>query len=360
MKRILIICFLIFLFSVNAFADETDSLYEALSDENKSFLNEMGIENASYTEVSKFKIENFFKALSEKLKEEMTLPLKSAIKIIAVSLICSLFLSFEKNETPIKKAVSLCAYCVCAVSLILPINSFIEKSTALLSSLSNFMLTAIPIYSSLLYSSGQTAFASSYAYITMLSGNIVSLISTYIVTPFLNVFLAFSIVSNLSESFPLYKICDFFSKAVKILLSFCMTVFASIIAVQSAVSSGIDAVTIKTAKFVSSSFVPAVGSAISDAMSGIFSSLKLLRSGAGAFGIIAAIVMFTPLFISYFMWKISCAFSYFACDILRMKNVSSLIKSAEKTLDIIAALQISCMAILLILSAVILSARGSS
>ena len=358
MKRILIISFLIFFaFSFNAFAsEEAESLYDILPKEEKEILYEAGIESADYKEVLNFDIKKFFSFLQNKLKEEIKKPFKAAAETIAVLILYAAFMSFEKNETPLEKAALICCTLVCSLLLISAISDFLRRSASLLSSSGEFLLSASAIYSALLYMGGNATFASSYSYITIFAGNIISFVFSYIANPVLNVFLSFSVVSGLSERLTLSKFCDFFYKAVRITLAFSLTVFTAILSLQSAVFSSVDAAIVKTARFAVSSFVPAVGSAISDAVTSVYSSVKLLRSGMGAFGILAALVIFAPHLISYAVWKIMCALTLLVSETFGIKNVSTLLKAAEKTLDIMAALLISCMAVIIIISGVVLSA----
>ena len=335
--------------------EETDSLYDALGSEEKEILYEIGIESADYEEFLDLDGKRIFSYLGEKLKEEIKKPFEFVAETVAVLVLYAAFMHFEKSESPLRKTVSLSSVLVCALLLIVPLSQYLERCALVLSSSGKFILSASAVYCALLYMGGNTSFASSYSYISLLAGNVVSFVISSLANPVLSIFLSFSVVSGLSERFSLSKFCDFFYKAIRITLAFSITVFTSVLMIQSAVFSGVDAAVIKTARFAVSSFVPAVGSAISDAVSSVYSSVKLLRSGAGAFGILASVVIFAPTLISYAVWKIMCAFTLFISETFEIKNVSVLLKSAERTLDIMAALLVSCMAVIIIISGIVLS-----
>lgn len=353
MKFLLLLLFF-FSFSVPANAsEETNGLYDALGKNEQEALYEIGIESADYKDFLNLDIEKIFAFLGKKLKEEAKKPFEFAAQTTAVLILYAAFMNMEKSS--VGQTAKISCTLICALLLIVPISQYLERCAAVLSSSGKFLLSASAVYSALLYMGGNVSFASSYSYISMLSGNVISLVFSLIASKGLNVFLSFSVISGLSDRFSLSKFCDFFYKAIKITLTFSITVFTSILMVQSAVFSGVDAAVIKTARFAVSSFVPAVGSAISDAVTSVYSSAKLLRSGAGAFGILASIIIFAPSLISYGIWKIMCTFTLFVSETFDMKNVSILLKSAEKTLDIMAALLISCMAVIIIVSGVMLS-----
>ncbi|MFR1479581.1 MAG: stage III sporulation protein AE [Hydrogeniiclostridium mannosilyticum] len=62
--------------------------------------------------------------------------------------------------------------------------------------------------------------------IMMAVGNTVTLLSSTILAPLMNIFLAFSVVGTVSPSVNLSGISNSFSKAVKWILTFCMTIFS--------------------------------------------------------------------------------------------------------------------------------------
>ena len=66
-----------------------------------------------------------------------------------------------------------------------------------------------------------------------------------------------------------------------------VTLFAAILSVQTAVNAQVDAATGKAAKLALSAGLPIVGGALGDAVTAIQNSVRIVKSGAGAFGMLA-------------------------------------------------------------------------
>ena len=73
-----------------------------------------------------------------------------------------------------------------------------------------------------------------------------------------------------------------------------VTVFSGFLSIQTALNAQVDAATSKAAKLAVSSAIPIVGSAFGDAIAAIQNSVHAVKSGVGAFGILAALCIFCP------------------------------------------------------------------
>ncbi len=66
-----------------------------------------------------------------------------------------------------------------------------------------------------------------------------------------------------------------------------------------------DVTTNPTLRFVISSFVPVVGSALGEALSTVQGCIKVLKGGVGAFGVLAVVFMFLPILIECLLWQMT-------------------------------------------------------
>ena len=137
-----------------------------------------------------------------------------------------------------------------------------------------------------------------------------------------------------------------------------MTVFMSILSVQTFVTSSADSVLIRTAKFAVSSGVPIVGGTISDAVSTVHGSLALIKSSVGTYGLIAAAVIILPTLINVVCYRLSVTAAEAVSDIFGVKELSSLLKSCGAVMSIIIAV-IVCFLLLNTIAAVIMLAMAN-
>ena len=80
----------------------------------------------------------------------------------------------------------------------------------------------------------------------------------------------------------------------KWLLVLSVTLFSGLLSVQTMLGAQVDAASSKAVKLLASSAIPIVGGAFGDAVAAIQNSVQIVKSGAGAFGILAALCIFAP------------------------------------------------------------------
>ena len=121
-----------------------------------------------------------------------------------------------------------------------------------------------PILLTFLTAIGGTVSTSVYQpAMALLTGTIMNLF-TYVLLPIFIFSVVFSIVSNLSNTVKLDKFTSFFNSSYKWLTGLIFTVFTAFISVQGITAGSIDGISIRTAKFAIKSYVPILGSYLSE------------------------------------------------------------------------------------------------
>ena len=128
---------------------------------------------------------------------------------------------------------------------------------------------------------------------------------------------------------------------------------------QTVVSSAADGAGAKTVRFMVSAFVPVVGSALSDAIGSVQSSVKLLKSGVGAFGLLATGAIFLPAALECLIWLLTLTACAAAGDIFELKEITTLLRSSMKVIQILLSIILCCFVILMI-STVLMMAMGGA
>lgn len=132
-------------------------------------------------------------------------------------------------------------------------------------------------------------------------------------------------------------------------LGLLLTLFVGLLSLQTMVASGSDTVAAKTAKFLIGSFVPVVGSALSDAFIATQGYLRLLKTAVGAFGALAAAATFLPVFLQTAGWYLMVNLSASVSEMLGIQQTADLLKSTSATLGILLSVTL-CFAILVVVS----------
>lgn len=113
----------------------------------------------------------------------------------------------------------------------------------------------------------------------------------------------------------------FLSWCLKILLM----IFTTYISMTGVISGTADAASVKAAKVAFSTFVPVVGSALSDAAESVLISVNLMKNAAGVYGILAVLAVFLHPFlqiaVQYIMLKLTAGI----CASFSVSRVSGVI-----------------------------------
>lgn len=128
----------------------------------------------------------------------------------------------------------------------------------------------------------------------------------------------------------LSSLCDMLYKVCKWTMTFCMSVFVSVLTFQSVILTRADGAGGRALKFAVSSFVPVVGGALGESLASVRGGLKLLKSGSGVFMIFGIAFMFLPVLIRCLLWIFSLNISASIGDILGTDGVCKLLRSASK------------------------------
>lgn len=379
MKKML--CFwiflvLIFLFPVSAFASGNAQDYygqqlresgagdlsDRLPEETRKSLGSLGVDGNNFQSITSVTPQNLFQQVLSVVGGNIAGPLKAAASVIAVMLLCALLngMKLSFGDRPVGNVIGLVGtLCVCTL-VIQPVVSCVENAAGVTRAAAGFLLACVPVMTGIMIAAGQPVSANSYNLLMVAVGNAVSLLSANILVPLMNIFLALSVASAVSPGIGLGGLCASFHKVVKWALGFCMTVFAGLLTIHSVVSGAADSATAKAAKFVVSSFVPIVGSALGDAVQSINACVKMLKSGVGAFGLLAGIFIFLPILIQCVSWVIAMHLCAGFSDVFDQNEISALLRAAATVLETMLSIILCCMAVLTVSTVVMLVIGGGT
>lgn len=334
-------------------------LFSSLPKETQDMLTDMGINSLNYDSVTTVDPSRIFGKVVSLVSSKGSTPLGAGAVCLGIMILCSLTegANMTLGENSIGKVSSVVgALCVCTAAVV-PMCEVIARSVEIINGASGFMLLYVPIMTGLMVSSGHEATAASFYTMLMGAAQLISQLSSKLLTPVLNTFLALSLTSSLSPKLNLSVLCSSLYKCTKWLLTLVMSIFATVLSAQSFVTSSLDKVSQRALRFAVSSFVPVVGGVLSETITTFSGSLELLKSGTGVFVIIASACLFLPVLTECILWQVSLSVLSSASDILglsRMKSVYSAVSSAAAMLTAI----LLCILTVFIISTVIILLTG--
>lgn len=294
------------------------------------------------------------------VEEESITPFNCVIKIIGVILLVALINSVKTSIGSTSLTAVLESISVLSVSIILiqPISNTIEYSSTVIKLSADFMLIFTPVMVSVMLTMGQSMQGAGNYAMVMGAGTVVSQVSANILEPLLNTFLGMSVVGGVSQKVKLGGFCELVNKLIKWVLTFVMSIFTTILTLQSVISSSADSTGARATRFAINSFVPLVGGALSEAYQTVRSCMGMLKSGVGVFSILATAVIYLPAIISCVLWLISMNIATALAEVFDMKHIITLLKSVSVVINTLVAILLCCMIIFIISSAIMLMVGG--
>lgn len=333
-KFAVVIIFLLFVLCVSVGAKTMQSeMQEAVPKmphfDGYEILEEYGLVLENEEWVQNLTPKNLFAIFKELVLNGYKEPLTAFLMVTAAVILTAAFSSFLNENQYFFSFLII----VVAASVLLPLFSTLKGAANTLSLVANFMLSFIPIFISIIISSGFVLTASGTSPLLLFVATAVSKISTDGFLPLMGGYLSLTISSSISPNFSLSSFANSIKQAANYIMGFTTTLFLGVLSISGAVTASSDSLALKTTRFLVSG-VPIVGGAIAESLTATTASIEVLKSGVGAFGILAVSVILLPTLITLIFWKIALFLTSFISEILDVKTLSSFLKSVGAVVSV--------------------------
>ena len=336
-------------------------VYNSLSQDAVNSLNALGIQSADAQALSSLSFEGVMTQLGNIAGENAAEPMRGLLTIVAVLLLCSMLTAYKNTLSAdigatMSTAAALCICCAVTV----PAVNFIASAGSVITNSANLFLAYIPVVAVMLASSGKIISSGSYQAAMTAAGQGVARTCADIILPFMYMFLGISITAGIAPEVRLNGFVTMISKAVKWLLTFVMTVFTAVSAARQTLSSSLDSVASRTAKFALSSFVPVVGGALAEAYKTVQGSIGVLKSGLGIFVIVAVAVTFLPVVFRGLGWALCLFVGRALAEALGVDGCVRLLDALKEVFAALIAVLLCVMSVFIISTAAAFTIGGEA
>lgn len=341
-------------------ASGADELIENAPEQVKESLYDLGLDTISFQKILSLSPKEFIPYFIDQVQAVIARPVKLLAIVVGIIVLCALMNALKQSmaKDKLKEVFQVVSIlCICA-AVITPVIDCISKTGKTIFDCSNFLISFVPVLSGVMTAGGQIVTATSYQVFLFWAAELVSVIVSRTLVPFLGIYLAIAITSSMNAEFRLDKIADSLKSLICWFLGGLLTVFVGILSIQGIVASSADTVSLKATKFLISSVVPVVGGALSDALGSVQSCVKLLKTSVGAYGIIIAVMTFLPLLIESISWLLVTKISQVVAEFLGVGGVTPVLKATSSVLGIILAI-ILCFMMLIIITTTIMMLLGT-
>ncbi len=282
----------------------------------------------------KFTIQTLIQIVLNVFLKEMVKSLPSIITIIIIAILFGVFNGLSSGFA--KDSTRNIIYIVC-YGAIISILSYIIASSLItvkktVDMLDNLMSLSFPILLTLTSALGGVNSAGIYQPVMMVMTTMMIKIINIMVIPLFIATVVFGMVGNLSSSIKLDKLTKTTKSLSEWTLGIVFSIFIGYITVQGIAGAAFDTVSIKSAKFALSSYVPILGGHLSEGFDLVLASCVIIKNALGLcsiillFFIIAAPII--KLLVSVFALRIAASIIEPMSD----EKISDMLFSTSKNL----------------------------
>ena len=236
--------------------------------------------------------EKIMEDISKIFLSEIHLSLNLLSKIMIITLISTILTnlqnSFEKSS--ISQLANYFTYILIAVLVITNFSDLMDMAKITVGRMVDFMQVLLPILLTLLIVTGGPTTKILYHPMILGTINLLGITVSSIIFPLIFFSFIVSILSNLSQRAELGKLAELARQIITFIISAIFTIFIGILTIYG-LSSKIDGLSIRTAKFAVDTLVPIVGGFLSDSVDAVIGSSAILKNGIGIIGLIILIMI---------------------------------------------------------------------
>ena len=256
------------------------------------------------------------------------------------------------TDTLENKSVSQIAYFV----------EFIMISVVILASFSNcltivkdtiqdlvgFTNSILPILITLMLTTGAITSASVVQPILLLLISFIGNTIINFILPIILISTSLNIISQISNEIKVSKISKFLNSSTIWILGVIMTLFVTVLSLESSLTQTVDGGTAKTAKAAVSTVIPVVGQILGDATDAVIGCAGILKNAVGLIGIIVIIgICLTPI-IKLTILTVMYSFMSAICEPIADTRIVNLLEKISETFKILLAI-VFCVTVTLII-----------
>ena len=329
-----IVCLSVFVFPVSALEFEApgvpDSAREWMPQHTDSFAE--GLNTLIKRAVSK---------LNPDLHDASKICLEVICAVVLIALVQTLS-ARTSNIADISGTVAI------ASLLLVSTNSMMSLASNTFREIINYGKLLLPVMTAALAAQGGvTASAALYTGTAVFIALLQSVMSGFLL-PGVYLFLALRIGSCITGEEFLKRLGDMLKNFLVWCLKILLMVFTTYLSLTGVISGASDAATVKATKVAFSTFIPVVGSALSDAAETVLISVGLMKNAAGIYGILAVLALFLHPFLQIAVHYILLKLTSGICVCFTCSRISTAIDAFCNAMGVMLAMIASTCVMVLI------------
>ncbi|MBO5859497.1 MAG: hypothetical protein J6R20_06950 [Clostridia bacterium] len=369
MKKLTVVLLCVFLsalFRVEGTAAEIEeyyaSQYEAsgaselsdyLDDNAREYLESIGFDAGDIEGITSFSLSSVFEMIFDMLRNNLSKPLKGCMTATGAVLMVSVCSAFFPNDEKAKGVLNLICGSFVLVSVFLPAVDVIKSGATAMKLCAGFEKALIPVLAAILTASGNPASALSYQGAAFTAAQAIEALANGFVIPLVTVSGMLGAVGALLPTLKLSAVSDMVRKTSSTVIGMAAAIFSGFFSLKSIISGSADSLTAKGIRLATSTFIPVVGGALSEAYSALSGSLSLLRGAVGIYGIMAVVSLCLPIILNLALWSLAMRVACTVSDLTGNSQCSDILKNISYMFSMLNTMLIFSVAVFVISSGLV-------
>ena len=334
-----------------------DEMFESMSDETRVAFEALGITDLNFENIYKVSVKSLLSYFTPEIKNKMSNVFGNFFELFSMVLILCAFGVLIQGGG-ISNALMLFGNSVIVLLTFGNISDVINSCLSAIKLSSGFMASYVPIFTLIISFSGNPASALIYNSFVLGLTEVMSMLIGNGMVDFIGCFLCLATTFSFNEILNTNKLINVANKITSLVLGISGSLFSGILTVKNIMAVSVDGLSVKGVRFLLSTFIPVIGSSISEAYSSIVGSISLIKGSVAAIGILAVIIINFPVIVEASMYYFSLSALSYIAEITGCNQISVLFKAICSAVRIILLIVVFQMFLLVISTGIMLAFRS--
>lgn len=270
--------------------------------------------------------------------------------LLAIGILANLITEFKSDNSNVNDVIHFVCFSIMIITILFAYKDVLEVTSNTLGLIVGQMQIIFPMLITMLTSIGSLSSVSIYNPMVAVLTTVVGVVFQDFLYPvFITMFLL-CILGNLTSTIKLDKFQGFLSSSFKWIVGIVFTLFAGFLSIQGITAGKFDSVSIKATKFAVKSYIPIIGSYISDGMDFLVLGSVLVKNTIGLVGVLILFITIISPIINILVLKLTIQLCSGILEMTGSGRMSNFLSSCSKLLvyPIIIILAIAFMYIITI------------
>lgn len=254
------------------------------------------------------------------------------LTLVAVGVLSNLISNLKSQNTSVSDTINFVFLAVTILIVLVAFKNILSMTSKTLRLILTQMQIVFPILVTLLGTIGTVATISIYNPLVSVLVTIVSIVFEKFLYPLFIVIFILTILGSLTDTVKLNKFINFLMSTFKWSVGIVFTLFTGFLSIQGISAGKFDSVSIKATKFAMKSYIPIIGSYVSDGMDFFVLGASLVKNSIGLVGVIILFITILSPIIMIVIYKLALQLTSGILELTGNNKLANFLSASGKIL----------------------------